>query len=392
MKLLLSLGTTLLLVLATFAIAQNPSARSPMRDFDTPYYKLSTNVDVATAREADLRMTRMFEEYRRRLSDFSVAPRLKLPFYLFADEPEYYAAGGMPGSAGVFIRSSRGAMLMALARPGREASTWHTVQHEGFHQFAAMTINMRLPVWLNEGLAEYFGSGIFTGDNFIVGVIPPRRLEEVQEQIKKRKWKNFTAMTNMSHEAWNNQMDMDNSNYDQAWAMVHFLIHGEDGKYSPALVKYMMAMHKGATPQNAWTSTFGNPNDIALFQEKCQKWWADLPENPTRETYFKALVSTTTSMLARHELQRRKIETIEELFAAPALTDVKLSRDLWLPAKLIDDIERPAKRFEWKLERPRGKNPQLTCTVPQIGTITGTFTLAGNRVGSVSVTVTKESE
>jgi len=389
MKILSFLGVAALLALTAVAIAQNQPAKR-MRDFDTPYYKLSTNVDDATAREADLRMTRMFEEYRRRLSDFSVAPRLKLPFYLFEDEPEYYAAGGMPGTAGVFIRRGSNAMLMALARPGREASTWHTVQHEGFHQFAAMTINMRLPVWLNEGLAEYFGSGIFTGDNFIVGVIPPRRLEEVQEQIKKRQWKNFTAMTSMSHEVWNNQMGA--SNYDQAWAMVHFLIHGEDGKYGPALAKYMMAMHKGASPENAWSSVFGNPKDIALFQEKCQKWWADLPENPTRETYFKALVATMTSMLARHELQRRKIENIDELLAAPTLTDVKLSRDLWLPMKLVEGIERPAKRLEWKLERPRGKNPQLTCVVPQIGTLTGTFMLAGNRVGSVSVTVTKESE
>ena len=33
-----------------------------------------------------------------------------------------------------------------------------------------------MPTWLNEGLAEYFGEGIFTGDGFVTGVISPERL------------------------------------------------------------------------------------------------------------------------------------------------------------------------------------------------------------------------
>ena len=59
---------------------------------------------------------------------------------------------------------------MAFAGEHITAYTWHTVQHEGFHQFAHAVIGGDIPTWLNEGLAEYFGEALFTG-----GRVRPRR-------------------------------------------------------------------------------------------------------------------------------------------------------------------------------------------------------------------------
>ena len=42
-------------------------------------------------------------------------------------------------------------------------------------KFAHATIGHKLPPWLDEGLAEYFGEAIFTGDGYVDGAIPPWR-------------------------------------------------------------------------------------------------------------------------------------------------------------------------------------------------------------------------
>ncbi|MDQ3440250.1 MAG: hypothetical protein M3478_07860, partial [Planctomycetota bacterium] len=127
-----------------------------LRAYETRYYTIHTDLGRDAAREAELRMTRMAEEYRRRTSDFSGEIRKKLPFYLFKREADYHAAGGTPNTAGEYNPNTL--TLMAFAGDdGPNLQTWHAVQHEGFHQFADQVIGRGLPIWANEGLAEYFG-------------------------------------------------------------------------------------------------------------------------------------------------------------------------------------------------------------------------------------------
>ena len=74
-----------------------------MRKIDTPYYTLWTDVTDQEAREADLRLTRIFEEYQRRTAGFAGQVKEKLPFYLFRTATDYNAAGGPSKSGGVYL-------------------------------------------------------------------------------------------------------------------------------------------------------------------------------------------------------------------------------------------------------------------------------------------------
>ena len=219
--------------------------------YETRYYRVYTDIDPAQAREACIRMTRMAEEYHARTLEFAGDIREKLPFYLFKTADEYYAAGGLAKSAGVF----NGTRLMAMADPRVGKQVWHIVQHEGFHQFVHAVIGGEIPIWVNEGMAEYFGEAIFTGDGFVVGVIPPWRLERIKKSMAtKGGFKSITAMMRLSHATWNSEMNI--ANYDQAWSMVHFLAHGDDGRYQEAFEKYMRLVSVGRPSEDAWNATF----------------------------------------------------------------------------------------------------------------------------------------
>src|SRR2546430_1416753 len=105
-----------IVVLALFVTCPLPAAvragkdvPAGMQAYQSPYYDLYSDLEPERVQEALLRMTRMAEEYHERTKDFSGVIRTKFPFYLFKDGADYYAAGGMVGSAGVFMSRNGGA-------------------------------------------------------------------------------------------------------------------------------------------------------------------------------------------------------------------------------------------------------------------------------------------
>ena len=353
--------------------------------YDTRYYTIHTDLPQSIVREADLRMTAMAEEYQSRTKDFSGAIGQKLPFYLFSTEQDYHDFGGMEGSAGIFDPSSN--LLMALVTNGKpSAETWHVIQHEGFHQFAAAVIGGDLPIWVNEGLAEYFGEGIFTGDGFVSGVIPNWRLKRVKESLKTQKFRAIHDMMRISHRDWNESLSL--ANYDQAWTMVHFLAHAENGKYQPALVSFMRDIAASKARDKAWDDNFGSADG---FEEKWRNYWLELPDNATPEPYARATVQTLTGVLGRAHLKKQHFKTVEEI--EKALTTGKLQftdRD-WLPPSVLDvALDNLAQLREqgvtFSIVSPPNHPPTILCQLPAGGRYIGRFTVKSNRIEQVTVT------
>jgi hypothetical protein len=375
------LSFILLAVLATAA----PGARksSPvMETFETKYYVIHTDIDLDDAREAAIRMTKMAEEYHERTRDFSGTIRSKLPFYLYRTEQEYLDGGGAEGSAGLFT----GDKLMAIAGDKAGGGTWHVVQHEGFHQFALATMGWNLPIWVNEGLAEYFGEGVFTGDGFVTGLIPQFRLERVRKLIDSNRLLSIRDMMMLSHEQWNNDLSI--VNYDQAWSMVHFLAHGENGKYQKAFTNFMLALSKGKQWIAAWQDAFG---DAKGFQEHWQKYWTELPDNPTADRYAMANVGTLTSFLARSVSQKQTFDNFEEFTDAAADKKLKWNKDDWLPPHLLEGALAEAKKSggKWTITPAAGaaKTPQLVFEMDDGTRIVGTFTIKSAKIEKVTTEI-----
>ncbi|MHC4295270.1 MAG: hypothetical protein ACYSTL_06765, partial [Planctomycetota bacterium] len=194
--------TTAVLLTITCALhrtAPGKDAPKQLQAYPTKYYVIHSDLDVETVKEAAARVTAMAEEYHRRTRGFAGTIRKRLPFYLFSEQADYHAAGAPPGSAGMYDRKK----LMAVAPKDRSRRFWKLIQHEGFHQFAESVISRSLPMWVNEGMAEYFGEGIWTGDNYVTGVIPPERLRRVKKMIESSQLRPFSDMIAMTHAEWN---------------------------------------------------------------------------------------------------------------------------------------------------------------------------------------------
>lgn len=386
------LAAMLLLGLAASASAQEaPAGKIPdkaaLRSFTTPYYMMHTDLDDEGAREAWIRITKMFETYKRRTAGFSGDIRGRFPFFLYKHKAHYYNDGGPPGSGGVFIRFGNQSKLMVIAGEKPDADTWHTVQHEGFHQFAAAVIRGDLPVWVNEGLAEYFGEAVFTGDDFITGVIPPGRLRSIQAQIKQERFIPLAKMLTMTHKEWNEKLK--GGNYDQAWAMIHFLAHGDDGKYQKGLVAFMNALGRGSSYEQAWVGVFGR--NAAEFEKRFEAWWLAQKPDATVDLYRRAAVQTLTSYLARATSQGQTFESFDAFLHAAKEGQLKYHKEDWLPAYMAREVTEVAPRVGTFTLEPGATNtlpPRLVC-VDEDGTkYVGTFQVVGGRVRNIATTVT----
>jgi hypothetical protein len=326
-----------------------------MQVYPTRYYVVHTDLGQDDAKEAIIRMTRMFEEYRMRTRGFSGEVRRPFAFYLFRNQADYMTAGGLPNSAGVF----NGDILMAVAGDRITDQTWHVVQHEGFHQFARAVIRGDLPVWLNEGLAEYFGEAVFTGESFVSGVIPFDRLKRIKDEIRKHQFKTIDAMMRMSHEDWNKSVEIEN--YDQAWSMVHFLVHGDEGKYQQAMIRFIVLIGNGNKWEPAWRQAFGN---AIGFEQRWQDWWMNQPPDPTADLYTQAQAETFASYLACAAMQKQRFDDFDRFLKAANSQGVRTGQtiDDWLPPRLLSETARRAGEspVKWSLQRIASDKSRIT--------------------------------
>jgi hypothetical protein len=357
---------------------------APMKVYASPYYDIHTDLEPNLVREAYARMTAMAEEYHERTKGFAGKITAKLPFYLFSDKEDYLREGGPKGSAGVFT----GGKLMAMATPDMRGYVWKVVQHEGFHQFAHKVMTENLPVWLDEGLAEYFAEGIWTGDGMVTGIINPGRLERVQQLIKDGNLLTFAAMMDMSRTVWNDAMA--SRNYDQAWSMVHFLVNGDGGKYCQAFSDFINDLTRGAAAKQAFTNRFGR--DDKAFRARYEQWWAAQPPDGSLDLFAQAQTAILTSFLARAQYQKMKFDTADEFLNAVRDGNVQVDGEkhprLWLPAALGATAARVASRLG-TMTLEYAPVPRLTMKRPEGLIIRGTFTLSGDQRPVVKVTVEK---
>jgi hypothetical protein len=259
------------------------------------------------------------------------------------------------------------------------ARVWHVMQHEGFHQFAAAVIGGQRPVWVNEGLAEYFGEAVYTGDGFIAGIIPQWRLARLRKEFETNQFKSIEQMMEMSLDEWNSKLSI--VNYDQGWSMVHFLVHGDGGKYRAAFSSFMIDLSHNRPWQRAWQDNFG---EATGFEQRWRDWWKRLPDDPTADLYARATVVTLTSFIARAASQKQTFASFDDFSRSARSGKLSIAPDQWLPDSLLRDALEQCDKLSEGGAALSLASTRLTCRLKSGITLTGRFTL---RNGSIIIDV-----
>jgi hypothetical protein len=221
-----------------------------------------------------------YQEYAKRFAHLpQQAP--EVPFVLmFSRERDYldvlrntYGINAT-GSGGMFFMSPRGAALAFFVESLPRTRVFHVIQHEGFHQYAFSRFTNTLPMWVNEGLAEFFGESVVVDGRVILGQASPGPVEAIKRAIDRGTTIEFLRLLRMTSDEWNSNVAAGNASiqYMQSWSMIQFLGTAEDGRYQPRFEGYLKLIHAGMPSERAFVQAFGT-NDIASF-EKAWKDWA----------------------------------------------------------------------------------------------------------------------
>jgi hypothetical protein len=173
-------------------------------------------------------------------------------------------------TGGMFFyrKEIQGLSTFTQGRPATE--TFAILQHEGFHQFAFRYMGINLPIWVNEGLAQYFEDGIFVKKKLQLDLANARRIESVKAAVREGRDIDFDRMLSMSDDKWSSTLAASPTEasllYDQAWSMVFFLATARRGRYVKPFRRYLIAVANGTESMEAFHDAF-KLEEVKPFQE-----------------------------------------------------------------------------------------------------------------------------
>ena len=259
--------------------ASQPVAQMPWwnraAEASVGHYRIRTDLPAERANELARHLNIMYEEFSRRLAALPARAPAAMNVLLFADALDYletlqFRYGiDATGTGGMFFVNPSGSALALWVGDLPRRRIDHVLQHEAFHQFAWSRFGTDLPLWVNEGLAEFFGDAIVVGRSVMIGQASAQVVQDVAAMIEHGSAIAFADMLTMSSEQWSAAVRKGDAAglYHQSWSMVQFLVYGDGGRYVGSFERYLRFLNAGFPSETAFVRAF-RTDDVAGFEKR----------------------------------------------------------------------------------------------------------------------------
>ena len=246
-----------LVLLLALAPATGDTGDRPLPPADDEWIELrSANfVFVSNAAVAGARRVAFdLEELRAvlgQLSSFELRSPVPTTIYVFKSErsfaPYKIRYRGRPAAVSGYFLSCEHGNYIALTADSRSAS--EILYHEYVHEVVENNL-WYLPVWLNEGLAEFYQTFEVSGGQVSIGLPNTSHLR----RLGGRTLVPFEELIEVSFDSpLYNEAHRKNRFYAQAWALTHYLLLGDDGRRAQ-LDTYLRMLRSGTPGGPAFTA------------------------------------------------------------------------------------------------------------------------------------------
>ena len=287
----------LLVLFATFATARDKVEN--WIEVRSPHF-----VVVTTANEKQAR--RIADQFERMRSLFhALFPKLKIdpssPIIVIAVkddkdfralEPQEYLAKGSLQLGGLFLRAAdKNYVLLHLEAQGEHP--YSTVYHEYTHLL--MSKAEWMPLWLNEGLAEFY-------QNTDIDETDARLGQPSVEDIRLLRQTTLLPLPILFAVDYNSPYYHEENKgsifYAESWALAHYLLVTDADKKTDLLPRYADLLASGTDPLTAATNAFGDLKklqlDLNVYVQQAQfRFFKKKVSTETGPTTFK--IETLTS-------------------------------------------------------------------------------------------------
>jgi len=249
--------------------------------YESNHYTVETDTSPRFAEVVGRHLEQILNEYSLRFPDYGKVSQ-HFNVEVFRTEEEYLARvpDNVRGSTGIFVSSQ--SLLAAHCQNRTAEEVLRTLYHEGFHQFMYFQVSRDCPIWLNEGMAEYFSEATWNGQGFITGLVPTIRLFTVQQALKNGNYVRLSEFFKMGLDQWLQHVSTDTRrasvHYSEAWSVVQFLLHADGGRYAPMLAQFVKEISQGIGQEQAFERCFGTT--IGRFEAAWARYVMSLQPSP----------------------------------------------------------------------------------------------------------------
>jgi tetratricopeptide (TPR) repeat protein len=236
----------------------------------SPNFIIISDASAKTAK----RVAKRLEQFRIVFS--SAFPKLRTdlpsPLIVFAARnekslkaliPSDYGKDGIVTPAGIFMPGpERKFVVLRADIPGDQR--FHLIYHEYTHML--MDLNFQsLPLWLSEGMAEFFAfTNVSDGESRLgqAGAEPLRILKGYSLMP-------LETLMRVTHDSpYYRDRNKADIFYAQSWALTHYLMMGEGQKHLPELNEFLHLIENGVSDEEAEKRAFGSLNDLQRNLER----------------------------------------------------------------------------------------------------------------------------
>ena len=248
------------------------SAESEWIQVRSPHFTLVSNAGVEAASEAALRFEQIREAFRQALPAAKTDPGQPIVILAVKDEeslrellPQYWERSNSLKPAGVFLAGPE-RHYVALRLDVRGSTPYRTLYHEYFHLLLRIN-HPRVPLWLSEGLAEFYAHTRISEDGIAVGLPSQAHVSRLRSE-KMLPLRTLFAVDRKS--AYYNEAQKASIFYSQSWAMTHYLMTAGRGEGTKSPIDELLGlMQQGVRREQAVQMALGAlpelENDLADY-------------------------------------------------------------------------------------------------------------------------------
>jgi tetratricopeptide (TPR) repeat protein len=286
----------------------------------TDHFTILTTEGESVARRWAIEL----EQFRRGLQTAVPVPAERLrpvTVVLFrharAMEPYVPLEGGKPAKIGGFFVRANDINTIMLSAARNAAETRRVIFHEAVHWHLSAREGY-MPLWLGEGLAEVYATFELPNTRSYAFGAP---MEEHVGRLREESLLPLPKLLGIGRDSLlYNEVTRSGIFYAQSWALVHFLLFGEQAPGRGAVQRYLELLPEVRSADDAFVTAFGA--DYATLEVQLRRYIAG-------GSYHKHVYSRSTADIAR---------AVKLAPAGPA--DVALAKgSLLLGARSADEAE-----------------------------------------------------